>query len=718
MAESPTPPSPPPAQLSFEAAFGLARDGVVLVKRDGRHAPFDHARVAGSIAKAAAECGETEPGWAGDLAHAVALYLKHGGTATVTTQAVSEAVEKVLLEMGHTRVAVAYARYRDQRARRRDLLAAGTPPPEPPRPDAPQVSVWRSDDQAVPWDRAQVAAILVREADLARDAAAAIAAEVEELILRGGFRQVTTALVRELAGARLIERGWHSAHTRHARLGVPLYDAEQLIALPGLDAPPLSASPRQSDHLLAERVKREFALTRVFSHGVAEAHLDGTLHLEGLGQVDRLHTLVLSPDWVARFGAPRPGHALPAAPPAYLEAFVVHLARTHALLSEYALKPVEWDALNLHVAPFVTGADGANMRRATQWILTEFAQGPPAILHLHWNVPAALAHTAPPQGGAFADHEDTARALLHALLEEALDGDTSGGAWRQPTFVVHVSQAMLASRAGRAALRLAARAAAEGSAMIFRFARGGDQLELGAPPWQPRRATAHALALNLPRAVYRVGGRMELLRDELERLATLAADAHAAKHNFLGNLITHADTGPLGLLARRHEGAPWFQPESAEYAVGLAGLAEGVHYLQQAGARGEPLDLAKDILMTLRESLAEHAAGTGLALRLDGTAVESTAAARLAALDLEAYPESTASTLAQGDATYDHNGRLHARAAINTPPDFALHPYYDRPPEGRIRIADDGAHGADGVAAWLQRLFSQTDCHRVRFEVR
>mgnify|MGYP002620119455 CR=1 FL=1 len=715
-------PGNPQAQMSFDAPFVERAAALELRKRDGERVPFDKERIALSIAQAAAECGESDSVPALDLANAVALYLVQGnpdGDHAPTTQSVSEAIEKVLLEMGHARVAVAYARYRDRRARRRDLEHAGTvASPRPARADAPAISVWRSDDAVAPWDREQVAAILVREADLTRKEAASIAVEVEELIVRGGIQEVSTALIRELAGARLIERGLHDARTRHARLGVPLYDAEQIIGMPGVEGAAAGCGPRDSDRMLAERVKREYALTRVFNHEVAEAHLDGTLHLSGLGQVDRLDRMTLSPDWVARFGAPRPGHAVAAAPPTYVEPFVVHLARTHAVLSDYAVSPVAWDAVNVHAAPFVAEVAPANLRRAAQWILTEFLAGPPAVLHLHWNVPAYLAHAAPRQGGSYADYEGRAREVLVAILEEALDGDACGGSWRQPEFVLHISQAMLASQPGRAALRLASRAAAEGSAVSFQFARGGEQLELGTPPWQPVRMVAHAVTLNLPRAIYQAGARMDLLHGELNRVMDLAVAAHMQKQTFLKTLIGHGDSGPLGLLARAQEAGPWLNINAAEFVVGVAGLAEGVRYLQRADAVPGmgALDVARMVLTQLREAIDERAEDTGLAVRLDGIA-DGTAAERLATLDLEDFHESAVTALGEGRTRYAIGARLHDRTEADTLSDFALHPCFHDAAEGRILIADDGAHGADGVAAWLQRLFAQTDCQQVRFEV-
>jgi ribonucleoside-diphosphate reductase alpha chain len=87
-------------------------------KRDGRIVPFDKAKVANAIWKAAESVGGKDKKKAEELADLVVQKLEdldyNGKTPTV--EDVQDAVEKVLIEQGHAKVAKSYILYRQKRA--------------------------------------------------------------------------------------------------------------------------------------------------------------------------------------------------------------------------------------------------------------------------------------------------------------------------------------------------------------------------------------------------------------------------------------------------------------------------------------------------------------------------------------------------------------------------------------------------------------------------
>ena len=126
----------------------------------------------------------------------------HGQTSTVDQ--VHDAVEKVLIEMGHARTALAYVRYRDRRARIRKLREGDTKALLTEWAEARQeraapvtlagqaLFVRTSAETLVKWDRDRIVAALVRETDLERGTASLIALEVEQtgLVLSAVVQQV------------------------------------------------------------------------------------------------------------------------------------------------------------------------------------------------------------------------------------------------------------------------------------------------------------------------------------------------------------------------------------------------------------------------------------------------------------------------------------------------------------------------------------------------
>ena len=147
--------------------------------------------------------------------------------------------------------------------------------------------VQTSDEAIDGWNREKIDEALISEASVDREMAETISLEVQKTIMASGIATVTAPLIRELVDARLIERGMEEARKKHTRLGVPLYDAEQMIMHPNKENATVPHGPEATNLTLAENIKKEYALLNVFSSQVGEAHMRGSIHLHDLGFIDR-----------------------------------------------------------------------------------------------------------------------------------------------------------------------------------------------------------------------------------------------------------------------------------------------------------------------------------------------------------------------------------------------------------------------------------------------
>src|SRR3990172_5882860 len=97
-----------------------------VVKRTGAVVPFNPERITNAIYRASVAVGGRDRQIAEELTRQVIDLLVKNGTATQipTVEEIQDAVEKVLIENGHARVAKAYILYRDERARLRKDRAA------------------------------------------------------------------------------------------------------------------------------------------------------------------------------------------------------------------------------------------------------------------------------------------------------------------------------------------------------------------------------------------------------------------------------------------------------------------------------------------------------------------------------------------------------------------------------------------------------------------
>ena len=93
-----------------------------IVKRDGREVNFDIEKIANAIYKAAEAIGGKDYQTSLDLANMVVNYIEEElGLERPTVEQIQDAVERILVEEGHTRTAKEFILYRSQRTRVREM---------------------------------------------------------------------------------------------------------------------------------------------------------------------------------------------------------------------------------------------------------------------------------------------------------------------------------------------------------------------------------------------------------------------------------------------------------------------------------------------------------------------------------------------------------------------------------------------------------------------
>ena len=155
--------------------------------------------------------------------------------------------------------------------------------------------------------------------------------------------------------AKLLELGLEDAHRSHTRLGVPFYDVDRIIHSSVSESGSQPYGPEGTSLLLAESIKREYAVLNVFSEQIANAHLVGDIHIHGIGAIDRPHSLISAVDYVKQFGMTLPQGFASSRPARRAEVLVAHIVKLSAALQGYLAGPVVWDSLNFAIAPFLEG---------------------------------------------------------------------------------------------------------------------------------------------------------------------------------------------------------------------------------------------------------------------------------------------------------------------------------------------------------------------------
>ena len=734
-------------------------------KRDGRLVDFNKSKITQAIFRAAQSVGGKDQALADMLADRVIIYLSGlFDEHLLTVEEVQDAVEKVLIENGHAKTSKAFILYREERRRLREersALERDLPPGAADLP-MPSLSVRTSGDEIVRWDRRRITDALVRETGLPRGTAERIAVQVERQIIHSKVQTVTAGLVRELVNAKLVELGFEEERRLHARLGVPLYDAERILARPGWGQERAPATPASSNAALADAIGRQFALARVFPETVNEAHLEGEIHIHDLGQITRPYALLLTPEYLKKFGLSLPSAFATAGPAKRIETLVSHLVKASVALDAHVSHAVAWEGWNVFLAPLVEGRSDEDLFRVCEGMLYEFSQHSSAHggfplrcdIHLYPGTPAHLCEVpAVGPGGqvlarTYGDYEVASRRLLSAFLSACEGGDAVGRPFASPRPLLHVCEDDLADPERRALVERAAGVAEAKGNPTFVFDRGGDvyagdagrlNYSPGRPeareirhPWTLRYGALQLVSLNLARAAYRSAGNDEALRNRIVDLMNVAARAHVARRDFLSLLLAKGDVGPLAFLAQRADGEPLLRLSHAAGLVGLVGLDA---LCRTQWGMGLEEDLAgpgrvRELLEWMRSRCRVLSETHELPMLLHQPA-GSAAVGRLARMDLERFPVETAAAAGgiPEDGLVYYTSGLAMRARVSPLERLRLegsgHPmlgagtwtvvHAEREPEvlcgllPRILLETDNVH-----LAWTPEFTLCRDCRRLR----
>jgi anaerobic ribonucleoside-triphosphate reductase len=556
-------------------------------KRDGTIAPYDEQKIAEAIAKAARASGLDNGTIGRDLASVVTMYLeRYHERQTPTSQEIQQLVEKILFDTGNAPIARSFIVYREKKGQPAESPAA--PPAEDLFPTNLLLVDGATTGEVAPWGRERIIAALTKEAGLEQPAAAEIAGAVEQKIFRLGQRRVSTSLIRELVNHELLGRGYGSKLRRQIVVGLPKYDLGQLVG-----DEEAQIDPDAMCRTIGQATLRQYALQEIFARDVADAHIEGRLHLHGLEEPLKLHALSPSVASLRRTGVRVRGSSVLSEPARDARTFTAQLGRVIADARRYVSGPVMLSNLSEVYDQLLWGIDEDSVRTEVEH-LAAVLEGATAGVHPRHRTATGIA-----AGG-------------RALVTVSSVGEE---------------------------LKEFCRMAAE-RVMAFQFDRPASSGAPGSAGGLPAAwtATAHAITLNLPQAFYRSEAGTDFY-SELETSIELAAKAHLQKRQLLRK-FTDRSSGTFGSGAGWNvDGAGALRFDDFDYAVGVAGLNEVVRLLSGEEILGSDaavrlaLRIVSYIYFRLREESTRH----GLRLILEDVPVAD-AADRFVKIDGQLYP--------------------------------------------------------------------------------
>jgi len=560
--------------------------------------------------------------------------------------------------------------------------------------------VRTSSETLSDWNRQRIVDALLRETNIDLETAENISREVEEQIIASKISLVTAPLIRELVDVKLIEKGLEEARKMHTRLGVPLYDVDQLILHPNRENANVPHGPEATNLTLAERIKKEYALLNVFSQEVGDAHMRGDLHLHDLGFIDRPYCSGQSLEFIKKFGLNLPNSLSMAKPAKHPEVLLAHMVKFAAALQSNFAGAIGWDAVNLFFAPYLEGLSDREVHQLAQMLIYEFSQqavarGGQAIftdVNLYWEVPKhfedvmAIGPGGEFTGKTYAEYSGEAQRFVWALFDVYREGDAIGRPFFFPKPLVHITEKFFQTPGHMDFLHHICDVAAEKGNTYFIFDRGNtakvseccrlsfkleqSDLEDAKFPWRMRYCALQNVTLNLPRIAYRCNGDDTRLLAEIQEVFHKAVQAHLEKKHFLERLLALGDSGPLALLTMNKDGMPYLRMHRVTNLIGMVGLNEmvQVHLGKQLHESDEALKFGLRVISYMKLLADKMSKKYNMRFVLEQTPAESTAY-RFAKLDLRDFsPRSgyiVKGDISRAEVYYSNSTYLNVGSVLN-----------------------------------------------------
>jgi ribonucleoside-triphosphate reductase (formate) len=500
------------------------------------------------------------------------------------------------------------------------------------------------------FDSNKIANSLIREAKMPPDQAQKTAKETEKLLLKSKIKYLTAPLIREIVNATLIEKGFEDYRHKLTRVGLPVHEVTALIE---------AKNPLETEPLLAtagKTVFREYTLLNVFPRDIADAHVSGALHLNGLS------TWILKPSEVMhdlRFFLQN-GLRLDNInaqqhsdkPPESLEAALA-ITFNVLLLTRSEVNEIQTiDYFNVFLAPYVRGLDPNKVKDSLRLFILKVNQHIQAALGLELRVPSCLKEKPAfgAQGkifGTYSDYVEEAKLVAQLLIDIYVE-ENSPKPILNPRLIVKIYSETLADEAACKMLEKTHFLASDKGAVYLAsmlqngkktaaFSATGVKLESDlTEDWETdtlRTGCLGYVTINLPRIVHESEKDKNKFFDLLRERCELGMRALGIKHRALkqyGRVV-------LPFLMQSIKGDAYFRLENCSGIINLAGFTESVEsFIEKPLSHPDSIKFALEIVQNAQTSI--NKIGRKHGKRIFPAILNSPeASARLAQLDIEKF---------------------------------------------------------------------------------
>ena len=499
------------------------------------------------------------------------------------------------------------------------------------------------------FDANKIANSLIKEAKVPAELAQKAAKEAEKRLVKSKTKYLTAPLIREVVNGILVEKGYEDYRHKLTRVGMPIHEVTALIES--------KYAPLDSEDTInraGETVLAEYALLNIFPRDIADGHLSGAIHIDGLG------TWVLKPSEVIhelRYFYQH-GIRLDDARQVYMEPpkdFKSALSIAfNVLLHSYreTNRTQTFNYFNLSLAPFARGNEVASLKESLRLFILNLNQHVDATLALELCISksASEKEAIGSEGkvcGKYGDYLQEAQ-LLASLIIDIFAEESAQKPLLCPKLVIKVSSDVLGDEKALALLRKAHELAAKNGLLYFSnltkketenaaFSSTGVKFTADSTgDWETdtlRTGCLGCVTINLPRIAIECEKDKNKFIDLTKERYELAARALSLKSNALKQYGKNS----LPFLMQKSNGDTYFRLENCSRIINLAGLKEAIEtFTEKSMGSEEGRKFTEEVITALLAFKQKLGRKYGKRL-YPAVLVDREAAERLAQLDVERY---------------------------------------------------------------------------------
>jgi len=499
------------------------------------------------------------------------------------------------------------------------------------------------------FDANKIANSLIKEAKVPAELAQKAAKETEKRLVKSKTKYLTASLIREVVNGILVEKGYEDYRNKLTRVGMPIHEVTALI-----ESKDSSIDSNATISKAGQTVLGEYTLLNIFPRDIADAHLSGAIHIDGLG------TWILKPNEVIhdlryffQHGV-KLDNPLQVAmcPPADLKS-ALSIAFNVLLHAGKEINRIQtFNYFNVFLAPHIRGNEVTKIKENLRLFIQNLNQNAEATLELELSIPKCTAEkdAIGPYGKANGKYGDFIQEsqLIASLIIDVFSEESINKPLLNPRLVIKINSAALTDENSKAIMFKAHQLAAKSGIPYFAnmtkkenenvtFSSSGVKFAVDLTgDWETdtlRTGCLGNVSINLPRIAIECEKDKNKFFDLMKERFELAARALGIKSTALKQFGKNF----LPFLLQKTGGDTYFRLENCSRLINLAGFREAIEAFTEKGLNSEEgRKFAEETIVNLlafRQKIGRKY-GKRLYPVIFGS---SEASERLAQLDIERY---------------------------------------------------------------------------------